>query len=241
MAVGKIFCRVLARHHAQASISLVLLSLFLVALVAPVRAAERVEHLPPMKQWMAARFEAVIVLNDQPQAVARGEVSGPQRGHFVFKFLNLSDKRPRVVEVVAYDNVLYVRKDESNQWQITQWGEEGAIPEEAQNILPLGDIRTGIAEFAQAGTLSRIGSTSVAGVPTDQYQVWIPGRQAGIDHIAYDVWIGQQVPYVHKIQFSFFGLGPDGTAVKSELVERFYDFDAADIVVRPPSNVSQTP
>ncbi len=241
MAIVTLPHHVPARHRAPGYLSLVFVVLLLAALLAPAGAAERIVELPPIKPWTAARFEAVVVLNDRPQAVARGEVSGPQRGHFVFQFLNPEEPGPRVVEVVAYDRVLYVRTDDNPQWRVTQWGEGGEIPDPAQNILPLGDVRAGIAEFVQSGTLSRIGSMPIGGVPTDQYQVWIPGGQPGVDHIAYDVWIGRQTPYVQQIQFSFFGEVPDMGRIKSELVERFYDFDAAGIVVRPPSGVAKTP
>ncbi len=200
---------------------------------ASTHAAERVAKLPPVKSFTSARFEVVpMVVNGQPVMVGKGELASPTRAHLVLKTLAADGQREQTLEIVLYDGKTYVREDTSTQWYLETKRDVCCIPPADQSL------EAAVAQFGTPAALTKIGSMPVAGVPADQYQVWF-GRAAqdprSLDHITLDFWVGQQVNYLYQLQVSFYQTDPQLGAVKGELVQRFYDLDAAGIVVSPPA------
>lgn len=203
------------------------------ALLAPdVQAAQTVRTLPPVKSFVSARFEvAPMVVNGLPEMVGKGEIESPARAHLVLKTLPLNGQAEKTVEMVLYDGTTYVREDTNAQWYIDKQ-EVCCVPAADQSL------EHGIEPFGTLAAITKIGSAAISGAPTDQYQVWF-GRAAsdppGLDHITIDFWIGQQINYMYQVQVSFYGADPKRGPTKGEFVQRFYDQDAANIVIRPPA------
>ncbi|HEY1012558.1 MAG TPA: hypothetical protein VGE07_07630 [Herpetosiphonaceae bacterium] len=202
------------------------LALLFVVLAVPAAAAERVDRIPEIRGFAAARSESVMLINGTPFIVFKTEQATPNRAHLVLKLI-VPGEPEETLEAVLYDGTLYTRENTDTQWYI----EVTDIPELPTENLPV--------DLGDAGGLpiTKIGSTPIAGTPTDQYQVWMAGTaESGIDHMALDLFIGQQINYLHQIQMRIVGNDPDLGELKIEVVNRNYDFDAANIVVGPPTN-----
>ncbi|HEX6288725.1 MAG TPA: hypothetical protein VFZ66_06015 [Herpetosiphonaceae bacterium] len=89
--------------------------------------------------------------------------------------------------------------------------------------------------------VTSIGSKTIAGTPTSQYQIWISADDGSTDHIALDFFIGQQVTYLYQDQISIFATDDEVGELKVETVERLYDVDDPRIVVGPPANAIERP
>lgn len=183
----------------------------------PAVAAERVDTLPAIKEFTAVRFEIALFQNGRPSIVGKGELTNANRAHFVLKTLPSSGLEPATVELVTYDGTVYSRMNDSTQWYI-----EGSTTQ-------VGPPNTSTAVSDVPGTLSLIGPVDVAGTPTNQYQVWMPGS-SGEDHTALDMFIGQQASYLYQLQLTAF-TGADNVA----LTYRFYSFDDGTISVAVPA------
>ncbi|HEY1016786.1 MAG TPA: hypothetical protein VGE07_29005 [Herpetosiphonaceae bacterium] len=195
-----------------------LIALLLLLIVVPAAAAERVDDVPPVLEFDAVRFETADLINGELFIVGKGEATSPERQHFVLKTIPFGDEPQETLEVVLYDGVTYVRENNDAQWYIEE---------------DLGDVTSLFHDSGYA--VSKIGSTTIAGVATDQYQVWVPGEE-DIDHIALDFWIGQQQAYLYQDQISIHGNDPDLGELRLETVTRYFDFDSANIFVGPPAN-----
>lgn len=195
-----------------------LIALLLLLIVVPVAAAERVDDVPAVLEFSSVRFETADLINGELFIVGKGEAVSEDRQHFVLKTIPVGSEPQDVLEVVLYDGVTYVRENNDPQWYI----EEG-----------LDDVSS---LFHDSGyPVSKIGSTTIAGVATDQYQVWVPGED-GIDHIALDFWVGQQQAYLYQDQVSIYGNDAELGEIRLETVTRYFDFDSENIFVGPPAN-----
>ena len=210
--------------------SLILVCMLLV-LALPAAAAERVASVPEIKPTMRARFDLAYVLDNRPIIVGKGEVVGPNRAHFVLHALSRMGAPEAALEIVLYDGRLYTREDASAQWYV-----------ESDLVLPVGDP-TSVPEADISNVpITSIGSKTIAGTPTSQYQIWVGTDDGSTDHIALDFFIGQQINYLYQYQASLFLTDPDDIhQLKLEMVERFYNFDDPSIVVGPPANAIERP
>lgn len=202
----------------------------LLMLALPAAAAERVAAVPEIKSAMRARFDLAYVLDDQPIIVGKGEVVGPNRAHFVLHALSRRGVPEAALEIVLYDGRLYTREDASTQWYV-----------ESDLVLPVGDPTSVPEADISSVPITSIGSKTIAGTPTNQYQIWVGADDGSTDHIALDFFIGQQINYLYQYQASLFLTDPDDNQLKLEMVERFYDFDDPSIVVGPPANAIERP
>jgi hypothetical protein len=198
-----------------------LIALLLTLIVLPAAAAERVDDLPEIKEISSVRFEIADVLNGELFIAGKGEATAADRMHYVLKSIPFGNEPQEVLEVVVYDGKVYTRENNDTQWYLEDEGDVSSLTHNAMaNEIPV----------------SKIGSMSIAGVMTDQYQVWLAGDGGDIDHIALDFWIGQQMNYLYQEQISIIGNDPDLGELKLEEVTRYYDMDAANIYVGPPAN-----
>lgn len=202
------------------------LALLFVVLAAPAAAAERVDTIPEIRGFSAVRSESVMLINGTPFMVTKTEQSSPNRAHLVLKLI-VPGEAEETIEAVLFDGKLYTRENTDAQWYI----EDVDVPELPDQSLPidLGD--------ADGLPITKIGAATIAGAATDQYQIWFAGDAgSGIDHMALDLFIGQQINHLYQTQVRLLGNDPDLGELKIEAVTRNYDFDAANIVVGPPTN-----
>lgn len=218
---------------------LVLSALLLVATVVganlPAFAAERVEELPEVRPVSSARFDLAVALNDFQLIVGKGEITSATRAHYVLKLLDLDGSVAATLEVVLYDDKIYVRQDVDTQWYVTDLT---TLPVDAPTSAPSVDV--------EAAPISSIGAKEIAGVLTNQYQIWISGENLGeeaapTDRVVLDFFVGQQVNYLHQYQISSFLTDPDLGDLKLEQATRLYDFNNPEIVVGPPANAVPSP
>lgn len=206
----------------------------LLAAVSPAVAAERVDKLPDIKPSMSGRFDLALALNDQAFIVGKGEVASPTRAHFVLRALAIAPgMRESTIEIVEYDGKTYSRED------------NGPWVEETEADLPVSAPGGGAAvdpsvDVGDASIMS-MGTVEVAGVATDQYQIWINQQGEGQDYFKLDFFVGRQVNYLHKMQVTAVGTDPTLGELKIETVIRLYDFDDPNIVVGPPANAIKRP
>ena len=220
-------------------IRLVLPALLLLATVfgagAPAIAADRVDALPEVRDTSSARFDLALAVNDEQLLVGKGEVASATRSHFVLKLLEVDGSVAATLEIVLFDNKVYVREDADPQWYMTD------LPP-----LPVSDPAAPPAVDVEAAPISSIGAKEIDGVLTNQYQVWISGENLGdvtldVDHIALDFFVGQQINYLYQYQTSAFLTDPDLGDLKLENVTRLYDFNDPSIVVGAPANAIPAP
>jgi hypothetical protein len=141
--------------------------------------------------------------------------------------VDLPDVPTETIEAILYDGVYYVRQNDDTQWYIE--GEVTApLPD---NALPVEDDLTDLP-------ITLIGAADVAGVPTDQYQIWFNFDDGSV--ITLDTFIGQRTPYVHKLQLNAYST-PDDTLALLSFIYRYYDFEAEDIAVYRPENAIPRP
>jgi hypothetical protein len=208
----------------------VLLAFLLLGIALPATAAERVAKLPEVKAVMSARFDLAVALNDMQFIVGKGEVASATRAHFVLRALPIGGSDAATLEVVVYDGRIYTREDASTQWYVERMTD---LPVNAPEAQPQVD--------ASAAPVSSIGSKTIAGTPTNQYQIWVASEENTTDHLALDFFIGQQVNYLHQYQISAFTTDEDFGELKLEQVTRLYDFEDRSIVVGPPANAIERP
>jgi hypothetical protein len=205
------------------------LAVVLVALVVlPVAAAERVDALPAVKAYNSSRFEQLLTINDMPFIVGRGEMESNNRMHYVLRTVPMEGLDESTLEIVVYDGKMYTREDADPQWYI----EDVEVP----TVPPSGDTP---AEANLPFPVTRIGTVPVAGVPTDQYQIWIQDDPMG-DLLKIDMWIGQEKNYIYQTQLSIAMTDEDLGNLTVASLARAYDFDAS-IKVGPPANAKVRP
>lgn len=209
--------------------------LMMVMLVVPAAAAERVDELPDIRSAMTGRFDLAVVINDIPFLVGKGEVTSPTRAHFVLKALAIpglpedEGGRESTLEVVVYDDKVYVREDDDPQWY------------SSTNVdLPVSGPEAPDMDVSGA-PISSIGSKVIAGVPTNQYQIWINNEEVQNEYAKLDFFIGQQINYLYQYQISAIAQDEDIGELKLEQVIRMYDFDDPSIIVGPPANAMDLP
>lgn len=208
----------------------VILAFLLLAIALPAAAAERVNAIPEVRSVMSARFDIGLALNDMPFIVGKGEVASPSRAHFVLRTVAMPGLPESTLEVVVYDGRIYTREDASTQWYVET---EAELPIDDPTAAPEADISN--------APISSIGSKTIAGTPTNQYQVWIGAEDGSTDHIALDFFIGQQINYLYQYQISIFASDDELGLLKLETAQRLYDFDDPSIVVGPPANAIERP
>lgn len=202
----------------------------LLLLVLPTAAAEPGSMMPEIKGAMRARFDLAYVLNDQPFIVGKGEIVGQDRAHFVLRTVPIEGLDEATLEVVMFDGRTYIREDASAQWYVER---DLDLPVAAPAFDP--EISTSLLNATSIGT------KTIAGTPTNQYQIWLGADDGSTDHMALDFFIGQQINYLYQYQVSLFVTDPDDNQLKLETVERLYDFDDSSIVVGPPTNAIERP
>lgn len=206
------------------------LAFLLLAIALPAAAADRVDSLPEVRSAMSARFDIALALNDMPFIVGKGEVTSPSRAHFVLRTVAMPGLPESTLEVVIYDGRTYTREDASTQWYVET---EADLPVDDPTSVPSADVSN--------APISSIGTKTIAGTPTSQYQVWISADDGSTDHIALDFFIGQQINYLYQYQISIFATDEELGQLKLETVERLYDYDDPSIVVGPPANAIERP
>ncbi|HEY0737907.1 MAG TPA: hypothetical protein VGD69_23520 [Herpetosiphonaceae bacterium] len=179
---------------------------------------------------MSARFDLALALNDMPFIVGKGEITGPSRAHFVLRTVPMPGLPESTIEIVYYDGRIYSREDASTQWYVES---ELDLPVDDPTSLPEADVSN--------APISSIGTKTIAGTPTNQYQIWIGADDGSTDHIALDFFIGQQINYLYQNQVSIFLTDEELGQLKLETVQRLYDYDDPSIVVGPPANAIERP
>lgn len=222
-------------HRLRLVLSGLLLVAAMVGISFPALAAERVEELPEIRPVSSGRFDLALVLNDFQLIVGKGEIASETRAHYVLKLLDLDGSVAATLEVVLYDDKIYVRQDVDTQWYVTDLS---TLPVDAPTSAPEVDVA--------AAPISSIGAKEIAGVLTNQYQVWISGENLGeeaaeTDRVVLDFFVGQQVNYLYQYQISSFLTDPDLGELKLESVTRLYDFNSPEIIVGPPANAIPSP
>jgi hypothetical protein len=208
----------------------VILAFLLLAITLPAAAADRVDSLPEIRAAATARFDIALALNDTPFIVGKGEVASPTRAHFVLRTVPLGGLRESTLEVVVYDGKIYTREDASTQWYVERMPD---LPIDNPTAQPEVDV--------SSAPVTSIGSKTIAGTPTNQYQIWISADDNSTDHIALDFFIGQQINYLYQYQISVFATDDELGELKLETVTRLYDYDDRSIVVGPPANAIERP
>jgi hypothetical protein len=206
--------------------------LLMLLIVVPAAAAERVDSLPAIKGYSSVRTEQVTLINGQPFMVAKMEAASGERLHGVLKALNEDGSVDEVLELVIYDGAIYTRENDNPQWYIENF-ESTPAPAPVPDA-PAEDVD------AEELPITFIGSMPIAGVMTDQYQIWINSGDPTL-YAKIDLWIGQAVNYPYQLQISIIGEDPDFGDLAIESVSRLYDHDATNIVVGPPTNAIPRP
>ena len=211
------------------------------ALVLPAIAAEQVAHLPRVKGFSSGRIDSVLTVNGQILAVARGELASPTRFHAVVKTYPMSgipevgNVPETTYEVIVYDDALYYREGDDTQWYVEEGG--GGVNASADAI---PDAVAGLEEL---GPITRLDAVPIADTTADHYQIWIgppddvdvPANDS-LNHIAIDLWIGQQVSYLYRFGVSIVGTDPQLGPLQGVFLSQLSDFDDTSIVVGPPEN-----
>lgn len=203
-------------------VRLMLASAMLLLVVAPVAAApQRVDTLPAITPFTKARFDFALTLFGIEVGYGKGAIESPSRIHLTIEIPSGDGSPGEVVEAILYDGVFYTRTNTEAQWYIEPIGDV-PLPE---NPVPAS------ASSTDGPAITLMGTRDVAGVMTDQYQIWINGD----DRSAFttDLFIGQSLRYLDKFQISLYADGRDATPLIG-LDYRWYDFDSAAIKVYPP-------
>lgn len=203
-------------------VRLMLATAMLVLVVAPVAAApQRVDTLPAITPFTKARFDFALTLFGIEVGYGKGAIESPSRIHLAIEIPSGDGSPSQVVEAILYDGVFYTRTNTDAQWYIEPVGEV-PLPE---NPVPAS------ASSTDGPALTLMGTRDVAGVMTDQYQIWLNFEDRSV--ITTDLFIGQTLRYLDKFQISAYLDGRDTTPLIG-LDYRYYDFDDAAIKVYPP-------
>jgi hypothetical protein len=203
-------------------IRLMLATAMLVLVVAPVAAApQRVDTLPAITPFTKARFDFALTLFGFEVGYGKGVIESPTRLHLAIEIPSGDGSPSQVVEAILYDGVFYTRENNDTQWYIEPVGDV-PVPE---NPVPA------TASSTDGPALTLMGTRDVAGVMTDQYQIWINGDDRSA--LTTDLFIGQTLRYLDKFQISLYADGRDTTPLLG-FDYRWYDFDNAALKVYPP-------
>lgn len=206
-----------------------LLLLLLFMFVTPAF-AQTIDRVPEVRPVERSRFEIAITLNDQVAIVGRGETIVPNRQHYVLQQLNESGEVAAVQEVVIADGVLYSRENESETWQISLYSQ------------PLNDPTIDfVAIVMELDSATLVGSTEIAGVPVDHYQVIGNTDPNGNPTDIFDLWIGKQANYLYQSQYTQIETLASGAQNRVAYVSRSYDFNDPSIQVSPPQGENVPP
>lgn len=203
-------------------VRLLLATTMLVLVVAPVAAApQRVDSLPAITPFTKARFDFALTLFGLEVGFGKGAIESPSRLHLTLEVPSGDGSPSYVVEAILYDGVFYTRENTDAQWYIEPVGD---VPLPAD---PVGMSASSTDEPA----LTLMGTRDVAGVLTDQYQIWMNFEDRSV--LTTDLFIGQTLRYLDKFQISAYADGRDDTPLLG-FDYRWYDFDDAAIKVYPP-------
>lgn len=207
-----------------------LLTLLALVLVLPAAVtAEPVASLPATAPSTSARFELALAINGQPFIVGRGEVITPSRMHYVLRTVPMADEPAQSIEVVVYDGRAYARENDTGPWQTELMSGEV--------LNPVAEL---IAGAESAGPIERLGSVTIDGVDTDQYQILV-GDRAEPPFATADLWIGQQRNYLYQSQVTEHGDDADFGPYQLATVARAYAFDDPTITISPPDRAEVDP
>jgi hypothetical protein len=199
-----------------------LLALF--ALTLPASAATEVDSLPQVAQFTKARYDFALTLLGVEIGYGKGEFESENRVHLTLKTVAFEGSPSETIEAILYDGVVYTRENDSTQWYIESAPDAGLPPATETEAVD--------------ATLSLIGPVTIAGISTDQYQLWINGEDGSA--ATADFFIGTRTPWLHKLQSNVYLDGNDPISFAG-LDYYYYDFDAEDIKVYPPSNAIRRP
>ena len=203
-------------------VALLMPLLALLVLASPVSAAPtRVDVLPTVEEFSSARYDFALTLFGVEVGYGKGEVESVDRVHVTLKTVASAESPSDTFESILYDGVLYTRTNDSTQWYIEEGSNTGVTPPSPEE------------EDTSDVALSLIGPVDVAGVATNQYQVW--QNDAEVASTA-DFFIGTSRSLLHKLQISAYAIDGTDLIPVLGLDYRFFDFDASDIKVYPPTN-----
>jgi hypothetical protein len=207
-----------------------LLALLALLLTLPAAvSAERVASLPAFAPSSSARFEIANAINGDAFVVGRGEVITPRRMHYMLRTVPFPGEAEESIEVVIYDGRVYFRENDGPRWT-------------AQ--LLSGDVINPVVELVQGaeevGPIEQLGSITIDGVVTDQYQILV-GDPADPPFVTADLWIGQQRSYLYQSQITEHHSDPDLGSFRLEIVARAYAFDDPTITITPPNPADVDP
>lgn len=203
-------------------VALLMPLLALLVLVAPVSAAPtRVDVLPAVEDFTSARYDFALTLFGVEVGYGKGEIESADRLHITVKTVASAEAPSETVEMIIYDGVLYMRENDSTQWYIESAPDTGVTPPATE------------ADDTSEAALSLIGPADVAGVGTNQYQLWQNDTEVAA---TIDFFIGTSRSLLHKLQISSYALDGAELIPVLGLDYRFFDFNASDIKVYAPTN-----
>lgn len=210
-------------------IRFLLLTLLALLLVLPAAVgAEPVASLPATAPSTSARFEVAVALNGQPFVVGRGEVITPSRMHYVLRSIPFEGDSEQSIELVIYDGRVYARENDG-AWEM---------------VVVSGEVLNPVDELVQgaesAGPIERLGSVTIDGIVTDQYQILV-GDATEPPFVTADLWIGQERNYLYQSQVTEYGEDPDFGRYQLATVARAYAFDDPTITITPPDGAEVQP
>lgn len=207
-----------------------LLALFALLLALPAAAsAERVASLPAAAPSTSARFEVANAIDGEAYVVGRGEVITPNRMHYVLRTIPFPGEDQESLEVVIYDGRVYFRENDAEEWSAELLSGEV--------VNPVTELVDGAQE---AGPIEQLGSVTIDGVVTDQYQILV-GDPADPPYVTTDLWFGRQQRYLYQSQVTEHHNDPDFGAFRLETVVRAYAFDDPAIMITPPDQATVAP
>jgi hypothetical protein len=199
-----------------------LVLMLILTLALPASAAQRVDKIPTLKPFTAARFELAFTLNGELFIAGKGQMENANRLYMTLKTI-IPGLPADTAEIVFYDGTLYMRENDDPQWYIEETGLPMDPPQTG------GDINTGGLPVTWIQTMT------IAGVQVDQYQVWVAGESPR-DYGKIDYWLGKTNPYLYQQQISVITEDEDIGEFAIADVVRLYDMDAAGISVGRPAN-----
>jgi hypothetical protein len=194
------------------------------ALVMPAAAATQVDSLPAVVAVTKARYDFALTLLGVEIGYGKGEYESENRVHLTLKTVAFEGSPSETLEAILYDGVVYTRENDSTQWYIEESPDAGVPPSTETEIVD--------------ATLSLIGPVTIAGISTDQYQLWVNADDGSV--LTADFFIGTRTPYLHKLQSNVYLDGNDPFSFAGTDYY-YYDFDAENIKVYPPTNAIRRP
>jgi hypothetical protein len=219
-------------------LTVLLLTIALLAITTPARAAERVDTLPTILVANAARFNFALAIKlltgPQPQLVSGYGHGSYAPGRVSLHFVNATNNQ--TIDVIAIGETVYVRLGNDTRWARTN-AQDQAVPV----VDPLASATPDDLNLP----VTRIGTSTVNGVPTMQYQVWLGTNTLqgetrdrltaeGITAITDDYFISQAESVLHKLQSNIIGRDTDLGEYVIEFPFVFSAFNDPTIAIEAP-------